>query len=492
MARHAFPVDGEYDFQIRLYRTNLSAIRGLEDPQELELLLDGERVHRRCSAATTTWSRCRRTPPTPRTRSRPRGSRSGASSRPGSATSPRRSWRRPRRCFEANRLQRFIRDFANPFDAEGAPHVQSITIQGPYNAKGVEKPVSAAAVRVPAQGRGRGRRRAPGESSPTLGRRAFRRPLSAAETTNILSFYREGRKDESFETGIQFALRRILASPSFVFRPEARAVDAGARATPYPVSDLELASRLSFFFWSTIPDEPLLRSAEQGRLRQPAELPAQVRRLLRDSRSAAFVSNFAGQWLHLRNLKGKVPNSDLFPDFDDNLRQAFRRETELFFESVVREDRSVLDLMTADYTFVNERLARHYGIPGVFGGEFRRVHAARRGAPGPPGQGRRPAGDLARQHDVAGAARQVGAGEHARRAAAGPARRSRHRAQARAAGRSAEHDAGADGAAPRQPGVRHLPPHHRPDRLRARELRRRRRVAHDQRGRRADRSPPTS
>ena len=386
--------------------------------------------------------------------------------------------------FEANRLQRFIRDFANPFDAEGAPHVQSITIQGPYNAKGVEKPVGASVFlcrpKAAAEEEACARR-----IITTVGRRAFRRPLSAAETTNILSFYRDGRKGESFEIGIQFALRRILASPSFVFRPEAEPSSLTA-GNSYPVSDLELASRLSFFFWSTIPDEPLLRSAEQGRLRQPAELTAQVRRLLRDARSAAFVSNFAGQWLHLRNLKGKVPNSDLFPDFDDNLRQAFQRETELFFESVVQENRSVLDLMTADYTFVNERLARHYGIPGVFGGEFRRVQLRDETRRGLLGKG---AVLLVTSH--ANTTSPVLRGKWVLENIIGapppaPPADLDTALKPEPAGAPPSTMRRADGAAPRQPGVRHLPSHHRPDRFRARELRRRRRVAHHQRGRPPD------
>jgi Protein of unknown function (DUF1592)/Protein of unknown function (DUF1588)/Protein of unknown function (DUF1585) len=187
-----------------------------------------------------------------------------------------------------------------------------------------------------------------------------------------MSSYEQGRLNGSFKTGVQFGLRRILASPSFVFRPEVEPA-AIAAGTAYRVSDVELASRLSFFLWSSIPDEELLRIAQEGRLSQPATLRDQVRRLLADPRSSAFVNNFAGQWLHLRNLRSITPNSDLFPDFDDNLRQAFQREAELFFDSVLREDRGALDLMTADYTFVNERLAQHYGIRDVFGSEFRRV-----------------------------------------------------------------------------------------------------------------------
>ena len=187
-----------------------------------------------------------------------------------------------------------------------------------------------------------------------------------------MSAYEQGRADGSFKTGVQFGLRRILANPSFVFRPEVEPSSVVAGAT-YRVTGIELASRLSFFLWSSIPDEELLRVAREGHLSQPAILTAQLRRMLADPRSSAFVSNFAGQWLHLRNLRSIIPNSDQFPDFDDNLRQSFQREAELFFDSVLRENRSALDLMTARDTFLNERLAQHYGIPGIRGSHFRRV-----------------------------------------------------------------------------------------------------------------------
>jgi hypothetical protein len=187
-----------------------------------------------------------------------------------------------------------------------------------------------------------------------------------------MEFYRDGRKKGSFDTGVQLALRRLLASPTFIFRVEEDPASVAAGAA-YRVSDVELASRLSFFLWSSMPDDTLLDVAAAGRLRQPAVLEAQVRRMLADRRSAALVENFAGQWLHIRNLQNIAPNTDEFPDFDNDLRDAFRRETELFFGSIVRDDRDVLDLMTADYTFVNERLAKHYGIPGIYGPQFRRV-----------------------------------------------------------------------------------------------------------------------
>jgi hypothetical protein len=223
----------------------------------------------------------------------------------------------------------------------------------------------------------------------SLARRAYRRPVEAGDIDRLMPFFEEGRANGGFEAGIQLALRRILASPSFAFRIEAEP-EGPASATSYAVSDTELASRLSFFLWSSIPDDELLTLAAEDKLSEPGTLRAQVRRMLADPKARALVENFAGQWLHLRNLDNINPNSDEFPDFDNNLRQGFKRETELFFASIVNEDRSLLDLMTADYTFVDERLARHYGIPHVYGSHFRRVQlgpelAARRGLLGKGG-----------------------------------------------------------------------------------------------------------
>jgi hypothetical protein len=187
-----------------------------------------------------------------------------------------------------------------------------------------------------------------------------------------MSVYEEARVDTDFEHGIAAAVEALLVSPSFLFLHEADP-PGSAPGTVHPISDLELASRLSFFLWSSIPDDELLRVAAAGTLHTQAALHQQVRRMLADPKSDALIQNFAGQWLYLRNLKSFQPNSLEFPDFDDNLRQAFQKETELFFASVMREDRSVLDLMTADYTFLNERLAKHYKIPGIYGSHFRRV-----------------------------------------------------------------------------------------------------------------------
>ena len=192
--------------------------------------------------------------------------------------------------------------------------------------------------------------------------------------------------------------------------PQRKALASGRGSSDpplYPVSDIDLASRLSFFLWSSIPDDELLDLAARGQLSRPAVLDAQVKRMLRDPKSSALVDNFAAQWLHARNLRNATPDKSDFPDFDDNLRQAFERELKLFVASIIREDRNVLDLMTADYTFVNERLAQHYGIPNVYGPQFRRVRLADDAREGPARQGRGAARDVARRPHVAGGPRQV-------------------------------------------------------------------------------------
>ena len=206
----------------------------------------------------------------------------------------------------------------------------------------------------------------------TLARRAFRRPVTEDDVAILEGFYREGRTEGTFDTGIQRALEVLLVDPEFLFRIESDP-EGVAPGAPYPLSDIELASRLSFFLWSTIPDDELLLAAEAGRLSDPDELERQVRRMLADERASVLVDSFATQWLHLRRMRSVTPDVLAFPEFEDNLREAFVRETELLIEHQMREDRSVVDLLTADYTFVNERLARHYGIPNVYGSRFRRV-----------------------------------------------------------------------------------------------------------------------
>jgi hypothetical protein len=206
----------------------------------------------------------------------------------------------------------------------------------------------------------------------TLARRAYRRPATPQDLVTLMDFYQEGRRAGTFEDGVELALRRVLASPRFLVRAEKEPAQIAAGQS-YRISDLELGSRLSFFLWSSIPDDELIAVAGQGRLRLPKVFEQQVRRMLADPKSDALVTNFASQFLYLRNLPATAPDGVFYPDWDDELRQAFGREAELFFESIVREDRSVIDLLTADYTFVNERLARHYAIPNVYGSHFRRV-----------------------------------------------------------------------------------------------------------------------
>jgi mono/diheme cytochrome c family protein len=260
------------------------------------------------------------------------------------------------------------------------PHVGKIRIDGPDNSKGASDTPSRRKIFVC-------RPTAPAQEAACakqiierLARQAFRRPVTPEDTEALMSFYQQGRNEggktlsaaDAFDHGIELALRRILADPEFVFRKEAEPADVKP-GEPYRVTDLELASRLSFFLWSTIPDEELLNLASQNKLREPDVLEKQVRRMLSDDRSNQLVLNFAGQWLQLRALRTQTPVTAEFPDFDDNLRAAMQKETELFVDSIVHEDRSVIDLLDADYTFLNERLAKHYGVPNVYGSYFRRV-----------------------------------------------------------------------------------------------------------------------
>src|SRR5262249_52860600 len=206
----------------------------------------------------------------------------------------------------------------------------------------------------------------------TIARRAYRRTVAAPEIETLLDFYKEGRSGATFNAGIQRGLERILASPNFLFRIE-RQPSKAAAGSAYRLNDVDLASRLSFFIWSSIPDDELLNTAIAGKLRQPVVLEQQVRRMLADSRSRALVDNFVSQWLQLGKLAGLVPDSDAFPEFDENLREAMRQETEEFVAHEIREDRSVIDLLTANYSFINERLAKFYGISNIYGNHFRRV-----------------------------------------------------------------------------------------------------------------------
>jgi hypothetical protein len=404
-----FPVDAEYDFNVFLLRNIVGYMKGLEWPHELEITIDGETVFHApvggeadnkmsdanfAAAADAIDARLR--------------------TRIAVKAGPRNVavfFIKKNSAESDEPLQPHTRDH-DLQNMNGVPIIERMDITGPFKTTAPgDTPSrrriftcspSSAGVGGPAgqQSNSAGSR----PVGPTLtndetacarkiltpiARRAYRQPVSESDTKLILQFYQAGRNEAkvgSFERGIQNALQFILASPKFLFRsePDPATVASGAA---YRLGDLELASRLSFFLWSSIPDDELLNVAIQGRLKVPAVLEAQVRRMLADPRSEALVENFAAQWLFLRNLQSKRPDGHEFPNFDDNLRQAFRRETELFFGSIIEENRSVLDLLNADYTFLNERLARHYGIPNIYGTHFRRVNLADKTRWGLLGQG---------------------------------------------------------------------------------------------------------
>jgi hypothetical protein len=359
---YTFPLDAEYQIQIRLARDRNEHVEGLTESHEVELMLDGERVQ----LFTVK-------PPPP-------GNDHHAVDKDLDIRIPVKAGPHVLGVAFPKKTSVLLETERQPYQAhfnmDRHPRIQpalySVSITGPYQAKGPGDTPSRRRIFVCAPAK-------PGEEEgcakrilATLMRRAYRRPITDADLQVPLKFYRDARTDGGFETGIEMALRAVLVSPEFLFRIEPDPAGV-APNTAYGISDLELASRLSFFLWSSIPDDELLEAAIRGKLKAPAVLEQQVRRMLADARSRALVSNFAEQWLYLRNLASATPDMRLFPDFDDNLRQAFRQETELFFESIMREDRNVLDLLRANYTFVNERLAKHYGIPNVYGSRFRRI-----------------------------------------------------------------------------------------------------------------------
>jgi hypothetical protein len=381
LVRHTFPLDGEYVIKVKLLETNLGSIRGLEDQHQLEIAVDGDRRLLAPVGGADDYTRS-----------------SVNSTDVVNALDARlqvrvlvRAGQRPvavafldkPSVLGGARLQPFERTTLIATDHLGWPHVESVTVSGPFNASSATGAGNASDVRSGTDTASRRRvftcrPSAVSEESAcarriiaTVARRAYRRPVTQSDLAPLLAFYETGRAQGTFDHGIELALRAVLVSPKFVFRVERD--PAGGMGAPYRISDIELASRLSFFLWSSIPDDVLIETAARGQLGRPDVLEAQVRRMLADPKAEALVDNFAGQWLHVRNLRSATPDSNDFPNFDDNLRLAFERELELFVGSIVREDRSVLDLMTADHTFVNERLAKHYAIPNVYGSHFRRV-----------------------------------------------------------------------------------------------------------------------
>jgi mono/diheme cytochrome c family protein len=372
MVRYNFPADGEYllaGFLFRPVDNADSGIEGQEVPHEFQILVDGEVAHSALIGGPTdhTASRANLTAVREIVEQRMRvRTRVTAGEHEIGFTFV----ERPARSQDIFRPP--LRGSQDIHVGSEPPKLTRATITGPFEADGVSASPSRRRIFVC-------RPAAAAEEAPcarrilsTIARRAYRRPVSDADMAPILAFYEQGRRGADFDAGIRAALPRILASPSFLFRSESDPA-ALAVGTAHPVSDLELASRLSFFLWSSIPDDELLDLAIQNRLRASGVIERQVRRMLADPRSDALSKNFPDQWLALRNLATVAPDLIGFPDFDDNLRQAFMRETELLFRAVVREDRSTLDLLNADYTFLNERLARHYGVPGIYGTEFRRV-----------------------------------------------------------------------------------------------------------------------
>jgi Protein of unknown function (DUF1592)/Protein of unknown function (DUF1588)/Protein of unknown function (DUF1585)/Protein of unknown function (DUF1587)/Protein of unknown function (DUF1595) len=362
LIRYTFPRDGDYHIQIRLARDRNEHVEGLSEPHELEVLLDRKRVQ------TFTVK-----PPPGRKDFQHVDAhlKLRLSVKAGPHDLGMTFLKEPSSLLETLR-QPYNAHFNLHRHPRITPAVYQVSITGPFADRGPGDTPSRRRIFV-------ARPKSPGDEEvcakqilATLMRRAYRRPVGDADLERVLPFYRDAQREADFDAGIEAALSAVLVSREFLFRVEPDPPGVPPR-TPYRVSDLELASRLSFFLWSSIPDDELLDAAACGELHQPAVLTRQARRMLADPRSQSLATNFAGQWLHLRNLESITPDGRLFPDFDDNLRQAFRRETELLFEEVVREDRSVLDLLKSDHTWLNERLAKHYGIPHVYGPRFRRV-----------------------------------------------------------------------------------------------------------------------
>ena len=371
--RHYFPIDGEYLFKVRLQRTHANQIKGLGEPNEMEVRLDRRRVSQFTiggNGPRDPWSSV----PSPSLYEQTaddglevRLSVKAGEHLVGVSFLPKSGFSEG---VLEPRLSVGTYEYAG--DRDSAMGVETLAIGGPYSPAAPADSPSRRRIFVCTPEGPRDELPCARKIVDRLARRAYRRPPTDADLRGLLKVYETGRESGGFEHGIELALRQILVDPEFLFRIE-RDPAGIAAGSPYALTDLELASRLSFFLWSSIPDGELLDVAIAGKLKEPQTLRLQVLRLLADDRSKALVQNFAGQWLYLRNMRSATPDPDAFPDFDENLRDALQRETELLFESQLRDDRSVLDLLTANYTFLNERLARHYGVPGIYGPHFRRV-----------------------------------------------------------------------------------------------------------------------
>ncbi|MBM3771384.1 MAG: DUF1592 domain-containing protein [Acidimicrobiia bacterium] len=375
-ARHAFPLDGEYVFKIRMVRNGtVSTIEGIEeDEHQIELRIDHALIKRFKVGGKYKG-------PDPGVLiAVPEDDKDGQIVHDYRLNADNDlEIRIPVKAGTRLVSATFTDALPSPLESAGArgrrdggaAGIDMLYVSGPFNGKTGETPsrqkIFTCRPTAAAQEDACARR-----LMTTLARRAYRRPVTEAEIKPLLSIYAEGRAERDFDAGIERAIEAMLSSPKFLIRieREPNGVQPGAQ---YKLSDIELASRLSFFLWRSIPDDELLSLAEQNRLSQPAVMAAQVKRMITDKRSSRFISDFSGQWLQVRNISAQAPDQALYPDFEDTLRQAMATETQLFFESQVREDRPLTELMTADYTFLNERLARHYGINDIYGSRFRRV-----------------------------------------------------------------------------------------------------------------------
>ena len=375
ITRYAFPLAGIYELQIRLARDRNENVEGLTEPQQVELSLDGARVQMFEVKPNRNQSGAYYADEAVDKDLRVRLQVSAGPHDIG-VTFPRRTF-----ALEETERQPALAHFNMDRHPRRQVALYSISIAGPLDRGRVGDTPSRRRVFVCQPAEPSAEEACAKRIVSALARRAFRRAVTDADIEAPMRFYREARARADFEDGVETALRSVLASTEFLFRIE-RDPAGAAPQTAYRISDVALASRLSFFLWSSVPDDELLDVAIAGRLSQPEVFERQVRRMLADRRADALVTNFASQWLYLRNLAAVSPDARQFTDFDDNLRQAFRRETELFVQSIMREDRNVLDLLRANYTFVNERLAKHYGIPNVYGSRFRRVALADNGERG--------------------------------------------------------------------------------------------------------------
>ncbi len=393
--RHHFPLDGEYAIKVRLLRTADGYVLGIAEPHFLDVRLDGSRIKLiqfggehlgRTAGADGLESDFQQ-------KEYERNADAGLVVRipvKAGARLVQVSFLNERSASEglfAKRKRLTLQDaLPGANDLQGSdPDVSRVTISGPYGARGSGETASRQKIFV-CHPSGEDEQSCARDILAGLARRAYRRPVGERDLSPLLKLYEAGSSEGGFEAGIEMALQGLLVSPHFLFRIESEPSRMPPE-TAYAVSDLVLASRLSFFLWASVPDEPLLRAAEQGKLSDPAVLEQQVRRMLADPRARNLVDDFAGQWLLLRNVKTKTPNRDVYPEFDENLRQAFEKETELFLTSMIREDQPVPELLNADYTFMNERLAKFYDVSGIYGSHLRRVDVQDENRRGILGQG---------------------------------------------------------------------------------------------------------